>query len=121
MNAPSWLFFALVFWVLATVWCNSLEPAVAELVPENVATTIQGEGGLRDPSLTTPTGATRAWSWAKNIWRALTFDYAIFDNDNIVMQILRILCIIFTVASLWFIGELIIMVWRVFHAVRGSF
>jgi hypothetical protein len=120
VNTPAWLFFALAFWIGATLWCNSLEPAKTELYPETVAQTIEGENSIRDTSVLTPSVST-ATRWAGNVWKALSFDYVVFDNDNTVMQILHALCIIFTIASLWFIADLIIMVWRVFHAVRGAF
>ena len=125
MNAPSWLFFALVFWVLTTVWCVSLEPTVPELVPQSMADVLptEGSGGLKDPSYVTATiiNPAKLKAMAENVLRALIFDYAIFDNDNVVMQILRILCVVFTVASLWFIAELFIQGARVAWSLLGKF
>ena len=120
MNTPKWLFTVLLLWILATIWSNSLEPAQTQLISSDISSAIQGEEGLQDPSLMSASGVTKIPVWIKNVWKALSFDYAWFDGWTIGM-ILRMVCVLFTIASLYVIGDLVIMIWRVVYAALGKF
>lgn len=117
MTSPRWLFVALILWILASLWSNALEPAETELLSSDITGTIEGMG---DPSLASAGGAAKVWSWVTNIWKALVFDYAWFEGWAIG-TILRVICIVFTIASLYFIADLIILVFRVAWAALGKF
>lgn len=116
------MFFVLVFWLLATLWSNALEPSKTELLPGSVAAE-SGEASsstfksLDNPSLVTASGVALAiWSWVGIFAKALTFDYAWFDGWTIG-TILRIICIIFSVASLWYLADLI---WKIRSMLLGQ-
>ncbi len=115
MSTPKWLFFVLVFWVLATLWCNALEPATPSLLSSSMSSSIQS---MNDPSLASASGGTKIMDWIGNIWKALSFDYGIFEGW---LAIVRIICVLFTIGSLYLIADLIIMIWRVIWAVLGKF
>jgi len=104
MNTPRWMFFVLTFWILATIWCNALEPTKTDLLSTDITGSVES---MRDTSLASASGFTTVWAWVQNIWKALTFDYAIFTGW---LVILRYICIAFTVASLYFIID---MIWKV--------
>lgn len=114
MNTPKWLFFVLVFWVGATLWCNALEPSTTSLIPGSVMATVEGEDSMQDPSLTTAAGVTKIWDWVGNIWKALTFDYGIFESW---LNIIRIICVLFSIASLYFIADII---WKIRSILLGQ-
>lgn len=118
MNTPKWLFFVLVFWVGATMWCNALEPAQPALMPASMATVlgdpaVEGAGGLSNPSLASAAGGELAKGWVDNLWKALSFDYGIFTGW---LAIIRAVCIIFSIASLYFIVDLLVAVGRAIYA-----
>jgi hypothetical protein len=118
MDSARWLFVVLFFWLGATLWCNLLEPAKADLVPSEITTAASSNstsGGLADASLATPTGwATKVWGWITILWKALTFDYGIFTG---YLFILRIICIFFSVAGLYFIADI---AWKIRSIALGG-
>lgn len=111
MNTPKWLFFVLVFWLLATLWSNALEPSKAELLPSDISSTSET---MSDPSLTSAPGLVKIPSWVSNLWKALIFDYAWFTG---YLFILRIICIFFTVAGLYCIADII---WKIRSILLGQ-
>lgn len=116
MNTPKWLFFVLVFWIMATLWCNALEPAATYLIPASASSTVRAMGDL---NTATASGGINIGSWIGNIWKALSFDYGIFTGSW--LGIIRVICCIFTAASLYLVADLIIAVWRVIWAALGKF
>jgi hypothetical protein len=113
MSTPKWLFFVLLLWLFATIWSNALEPAQADLIPSSMSGNISS---MSDPSLVTATGTVRVWDWVANIWKALTFDYAWFDGW-IIGTILRIICVLLTIASIYFIAD---MIWKIRSILLGQ-
>ncbi|MCJ7805217.1 hypothetical protein MUP46_01055 [Patescibacteria group bacterium] len=119
MNTPKWLFFVLVFWIGATMWCNALEPAQPALMPASMSAAlgdpaVEGTGGLSDPGLASASGVTMVWNVVKDIWKALSFDYGIFTGW---LVILRAICIVFSIASLYFLIDII---WKVRTMLLGQ-
>jgi len=121
MHSARWLLIILLLWLGATIWSNALEPAKTDLLPASVAAesseaSAGGIKGLADPSLASASGVTKVLGWAGNVWKALIFDYAWFDGW-IIGAILRTICIIFSIAGLYFIFDLI---WKVRSMLLGQ-
>ncbi len=114
MSGARWLFVILIFWLGATIWCNALEPAKTELVPSELS--LGAVQGMADPILTTAPGAVlvKITPWITKFWKALIFDYGIFTGW---LVILRIICILFTVASLYYIADII---WKIRSILLGQ-
>lgn len=121
MTSARWLFVILILWIGATIWSKSLEPAETELLPSEIITTIVGdkttnEPGLSNSNLATSAGLVKIWDWAEAVWKALVFDYAWFDGW-VIGTILRIICMAFTVAGLYFIADII---WKIRSILLGQ-
>jgi len=116
MSTPSWLFIVLVIWIGATMWFAAFEPAQTELLPSETATSISG---IKDPDIVSEKGISKAKGIVESIWTALTFDYVILDEGY--MRIIRYIGWIFSIASLYLLADLVIMVLRVAYAFIGRF
>ncbi len=110
MNNPRWVFTVLLVWLFATMFSNALEPTAPYLLSPSVSGDISL---LNNPSLASASGASLVGDWVGNIWKALSFDYSFFTGW---LVILRFICVIFSIAGLFYIVEIFVAVGRVIYA-----
>jgi len=121
MNSARWLLIVLLLWLGATIWSNALEPSKTSLLPANAITgSSEASAGdineLADPNLATAADVKKAIGWAGILVKALIFDYAWFDGW-VIGAILRGICIIFSIAGLYFVLDIL---WKVRSVMFGG-